>query len=95
MMAIFMQTKMSYLIVSPPRRPIFMRFDYYNFDRHWRPQQINHLIMGQGCRGNFADLHQSAALSQAGLPCEAMGLHISYNGVIVEMEAQLAQAITT
>ena len=40
-----------------------------------RPQEVDHLLVGEGCHGDLADLHQPAALPKPRLPGEAEGLH--------------------
>lgn len=51
--------------------------------------------MCESSDGNFADLHQPAALSQPCLPGEAKGLHIRHDTLKVDMETKLAKPVPT
>ena len=49
--------------------------------------------MGQCDHGHLADLHQPAALPQAGLPGKPIILHLGHGPVILHVEAQLPQPV--
>lgn len=72
-----------------------MRLDYNHFDSDRRAQQVDHLLVGESSDGHLADLHQSAALPQPGLPGEAEGLHVGHDALKVDVEAELAEAVPT
>lgn len=77
----------------PSGSAIFIRLNYNHFDGDWGAKQVNHLLVSEGSNGHLADLHQSAALSQSCLPGETKGLHVGYDALEIDVEAELAEAI--
>lgn len=67
--------------------------DHLHSDRG--PEQVDHLLVRQGGHRHLANLHQSAALSEPSLPGVTVGLHLRYDALEIDMEAQLAQSVTT
>lgn len=67
---------------------------YYNHpDSDRRPEEIDHLLVRKRRHRHLADLHQSAALPESGLPGVTVGLHLGYDALEVDVEAQLAQGV--
>jgi len=78
----------------PARGAVFVRLDDDHLDGDGGAQQVDHLLVGERGHRHLADLHQPAALPQARLPGEAEGLHVGHDALEVDVEAQLAQAVT-
>lgn len=56
-------------------------------------QEVDHLLVRERRHGNLADLHQPAALPQAGLPGVTVRLHLGHDALVVDVEAQLAEPV--
>lgn len=77
----------------PPGRAVVVGLDDDHLNGHGCPKQVNHLLVGQRGHGHFADLHEAAALAEAGLPSKAERLHVGHDPLEVHVEAQLAQPV--
>ena len=70
-----------------------MRGDDDHLHSDGGPEQVDHLLVRQRGHRHLANLHQSAALPEPGLPGVAVGLHLSDDALKVNVEAQLAQGV--
>lgn len=71
-----------------------MRGNDDHLDSNRGSEQVDHLLVRQRGHSHLANLHQSAALPEPGLPGVTIGLHLSNNALKVDMEAQLAKGVT-
>lgn len=79
----------------PPWGAVIMRGDNDHLHRDGCSQQIDHLLMAQSGHCHLADLYQPAALPQPCLPGIAVGLHVCHDALVVDMEAELSQPISS
>lgn len=77
----------------PPGWAIIVGLDDDHLHGHGRPEQVDHLLMGQSGHSHFADLYKAAPLAKASFPGEAKRFHISHNAFKVHVEAKLAQPV--
>lgn len=70
-----------------------MRGNDDHFDGDRGPEEVDHLLVGQRGHRHLANLHQSAALSEPGLPSVTVGLHLGNDALEVDVETQLTQRV--
>lgn len=70
-----------------------MRRYYHHLDGDGGPEEVDHLLVRQRRHCHLADLHQSAALPEAGLPGVTVRLHLCHDALEIDVEAQLAQGV--